>query len=558
MQRRQFLKNRKIGEDIIDNKIYYITSDYKIIKLNNDDFNASITLNTRDGDKNIIVFDNSVTSIGWGAFDGCFSLTTITIPESVTSIGKEAFFNCKSLASIDIPEGVTSIGSQAFYYCSSLTSINIPESVTSIGNYAFSGCRSLTSIVVAEGNVVYDSRNGCNAIIKINSNALIVGCSTTIIPDSVTSIGEYAFDSCSELISIILPDRVTSIGNYAFYKCSNLISVTLPDSMTGIGYGAFRDCSSLTSIDIPEGVTSIRNYTFDGCSSLTTVTLPESVTSIGDYAFYGCKSLASVNIPESVTSIGDRAFSGCSKLTAITCYAITPPTIDNDTFYNVEKSIPVYVPEDSVEAYKTAEYWSEFTNFQPPSIASGTCGDNLTWRLTEEYELVIGGTGDMYNYRYGNAPWYEYREMINMVILPDGLTSIGNQAFNDYSNLTSINIPASVTSIGEYAFSYCNNLTSITIPEDSQLTSIGHEAFYNCSNLVSITIPASVTSIGASTFNGCSSLASITSKAITPPSVSIYAFNYVSKSIPVYVPAESVSAYQSANYWKEFTNIQAI
>ena len=159
---------------------------------------------------------------------------------------------------------------------------------------------------------------------------------------------------------------VTSIGEWAFKDCSSLTAINIPESVTSIGMGAFYGCSSLTAINIPESVTRIESSAFDGCSSLTAINIPEDVTSIEIYTFYGCSSLIAINIPESVTSIGVETFYGCSSLTAITCHAVTPPTIGNSyTFYNVDKTIPVYVPAGSVEAYNAAAYWSEFTNIVP-------------------------------------------------------------------------------------------------------------------------------------------------------------------------------------------------
>ena len=403
---------------------------------------------------------------------------------SVTSIGYSAFHYCSSLTSIVIPEGVTSIGERAFRYCSSLTAITIPESVTSIASSAFRYCTSLIAITVDKGNTVYDSRGGCNAIIETNSNTLIAGCSATIIPEGVTSIGSSAFDGCSSLTAITIPESVTSIGNYAFSSCSSLTAITIPEGVTSIGERAFSGCWSLTAITIPEGIewigngafqetawganlaeglhyigkvlyryvgtmpenttievkegtTSICSDAFRGCSNLTTITIPEGVTSIGNEAFYNCSSLTSITIPESVTSIGDYAFNGCSSLTSIT------------------------IPENS----------------QLMSI--GRCAFSGCSSLTA-------------------------------ITIPENVTSIGESVFSGCSSLTIINIPERVTSIGGSAFEGCSRLTSITIPENSQLTRIERYAFYGCSSLIDINIPEGVTSIGELAFSGCSSLEYVT------------------------------------------------
>ena len=218
-----------------------------------------------------ITIPNSITSIGDRVFYQCTGLTSITIPESVTSIGKNAFENCKKLTSIIIPDGVKSIGDMTFSWCFALTEIVIPNSVTmigyeafeccfalksiviparvtEIGERAFNGCSALTSIIVAEGNPRYDSRMNCNAIIETATNTLIRGCSQTIIPESVTEIGKYAFNDCESLTSIIIPNNVTSIGAEAFRHCESLKSITIPASVKSIGVMAFDWCEKLNSI----------------------------------------------------------------------------------------------------------------------------------------------------------------------------------------------------------------------------------------------------------------------------------------------------------------------
>ena len=361
-------------------------------------------------------FTYSVTSIGNSAFYYCLSLTGIEIPNSVTSIGEYAFSQCYNLTDIEIPNSVKSIGGKAFYDCYSLTGIEIPNSVTSIGDCAFGGCSDLTSIVVDAGNSKYDSRNGCNAIIETVSNTLITGCQNTIIPNSVTSIGDCSFGGCSDLTSIEIPNSVKSIGYGAFSGCSSLRSIQIGNSVTSIGDDAFTYCTILTSIEIPNSVKSIGDYAFHGCYGLTSIEIPNSVTSIGDYAFhecpgltsivvdsgntkydsrngcnaiietasntliagcqntiipnsvtsigeyafYGCTSLISIEIPNSVTSIGNFAFAYCESLTRIICTATTPPTIESDTFS--EYSAFLFVPIDCKATYEVADYWENFNN----------------------------------------------------------------------------------------------------------------------------------------------------------------------------------------------------
>ena len=330
----------------------------------------------------------SVTSIADGAFYGCSDLISITIPSSVTSIGEWAFSGCSGLTSITIPNGVISIGDYAFQSCTSLTSITIPSSVTSIGKLPFFDCSGLKSIAVENGNPVYDSREDCNAIIKTSDNELISGCMNTTIPNSVTKIGQAAFQSCKGLRSVRIPNSVVSVGQNAFCNCSGMTSITIPNSVTSIGEAAFRGCSGLTAITIPNSVTSIDEYVFYECSGLTTVSIPNSVTFIDRYAFSRCRGLTAVTIPNSVTFIEQGAFFGCSGLTSISigsgiiticdqvfaccpeltdvyCYAESVPYTYADSYSNAFKDSSIeyatlHVPAGSVSAYQAVKPWKYF------------------------------------------------------------------------------------------------------------------------------------------------------------------------------------------------------
>lgn len=361
----------------------------------------------------------------------------------ITEIKSGSFLGCESLTSISIPSNVESIEGGSFEACRGLVSITIPSSVTSIDYNPFIFCNNLTTIVVSSDNPVYDSREGCNAIIETASNTIISSCSNTVIPSSVTNIGRAAFYG-SSLTSVSLPESVISIGgDGAFHSCKMLSSVTLPEGLTYISQVAFRDCPNLTSI----------------------------------------------NLPSSITSLGFWAFAECGLNSVIVNWE-TPMAIDSDPFYS-RGAITLYVPVGSKAAYAAADYWSEFKkiveftpciNFADENVKAicvanwDTDGDG---ELSYEEAAAVTELGKVFSDNNDITSFKELRFFT-------GLTEIGDGSFYGCINLTSIIIPINITSIDSYAFYGCENLSTLAITK--KVTSLSGLAFEGCSSLSSIIV----------------------------------------------------------------------
>ena len=330
---------------------------------------------------------NSVTNIKEAAFYGS-GLTSVTIPNSVTTIDMWAFGWCRDLVTVNIGNSVTTIGDMAFYLCDALTSVTIPSSVTTIGSDAFGSCSSLASIKVESGNAKYDSRDDCNAIIETETNTLIKGCNNTIIPNSVTTIGEFAFISCSSLTSMTIPNSVNTIGWSAFGNCTGLTSVIIPNSVTSIEKYAFSGCIGLTSITVKSGnnkydsrdncnaiIETANNTLIAGC--MNTI-IPNTVTTIGENAFDYCISLTSVTIPSSVTSIEKWAFYGCEGLIEVRSMITEPFEINPNCWEGVNTDeIPLYVPAGTKEKYEATAGWNVFKNIVEMDMAPIENGETI-------------------------------------------------------------------------------------------------------------------------------------------------------------------------------------
>jgi hypothetical protein len=535
--------------------------------------NGAITLTGYTGPGGAVAIPSTInglplTGIGDDAFDDCTNLTSVTIPDSVTSIGDDAFYGCAALAGVTIPGSVTSIGDDAFYGCAALAGVAIPSTVANLGEDAFGSCSSLTAITVDALNSFYSSTPD-GVLLNKNQTALIQcpGAKTGsyTIPNTVASIGDFAFSGCSGLTGVTIPGSVTNIGDGAFDDCSTLAAVYFQGNAPAGGSSAFQDDDATAyylagttgwgpvfaglpaflwdpaaqaAYTAANGAVTITKYTgpggaatlpgtiaglpvirigssaFSSCANLTGITLPDSLTGIGDWAFSSCTSLARVTIPAGVTNIGDWAFEYCTNLAAV--------TIGNGVAGIGEGAF---------------DFCTGLTN--------ATMGANVISIGNYAFEYCTNlAAVTLPNSLVSIGDWaFSSCASLAGAALPNNLASIGDDAFAYCSGLTNIAIPGSVTNLGEDAFVWCASLAAITVdalnPVYSSVagvlfnksrtlliqyppglsgaytlpdgvTSIGNWAFYSCASLTSVTLPNGVTGIGEGAFDSCASLAGVT------------------------------------------------
>ena len=547
----------KSGEFTVDGIRYYYT--------NEDDDEVSVTYSSSGKYSGNIVIPSTVTyngkqytvtKIGTGAFRDCTGLTAVTLPNAMTSIGRNAFRDCTGLTTVTISNSVTSIGSYAFYGCTGLTEVTIPNAMTDIGGWAFTYCTGLQTVIWNAHNVQDIPLNKSGTpmppfLYCKNLTDFVFGDEVEHIPaylcynltslknlvigNSVTTIGSYAFSSCTGLKKVIWNARNANgfQDDTPFSDCENLTEFVFGDEVEHIPDYLCYNLTSLKNLVIGNSVTNIRSHAFKGCTGLTAVTLPNAMTDIGGWAFAYCTGLTEVTIPNAVTHIGDGVFAYCTGLKKVIWNARNVQNfLHNYSTYPFLscKQLTDFVFGEEVEhipallccelaSLKNLVIGNSVTSIGISAFDGCSGLTEVIWnaRNVQDFQdnssRPFSGCDRLTDFVFGeeveHIPDYLCYQLtsLNTIVIPNSVTSIGTNAFSFCSGLKTVTIPNSVKSIGDKAFYFCKGLTEVSIP--NSVTNIGSSAFEDCTELKTVTIGNSVTDIGDEAFSSCFNLTEV-------------------------------------------------
>ena len=547
-----------------------------------------------------LIVDEGIREIGDHAFESYHALQNVSLASSVQAIRNNAFSTCTSLLFVGMQEGLTYIAEWAFEGCNMLNALELPSTLTEIGDEAFKDCSGLQVIY---SKALLPPTLGTDVFSGVNKYI------TVLVPDN--SVDRYkAATGWSDFMNISSENGTLDYPNG---MCGDSVTWLFEQDE---GYLIIQGSGAMWNFG--DAAPEYSDYS----RTTTAIIIDEGVTSVGDFAFERFTQATMLAIGPDVQSLGQKAFAACTGVTGIYCQSVTPPTWgDANVFSGLDVSQPVvYVQLDSYPMYKKATGWKDFTNYKGvvgDSIVdlttpvteeeyTGMCGDSVIWTIKGRM-MTISGSGTMWDYSTeAPAAYSQYMQQIDsviiesgvttlgasafsgfptlkLVVLPNSLKTIGENAFEGCGSLTNIKIPNSVQYIGNEAFMYCSVLQSVVLPEHlseitanlfafcsslqsvqmyDEVATIGWNAFIMCRALSTITLPSSMQEIRGSAFANCSGLRSIECDAVTPPVLADAdnnsVFSNVPSSIPLYVPAQSVQAYQSDAGWSYFTDIQPI
>ena len=551
---------------------------------------------SEDGRTVLGVYDTSITSIeipfgieiiGERAFDGCWLLREVVLPESVKQIERWAFSRCKYLRKINLPMQLTEIEQGSFDKCEFLESIDIPKTVKCIGSFAFSGCKSLRRITLPQGLTSIGDRafSDCDSLRKI------------IIPGSIKSLGNWAFWYCKGLKDIVLNEGLEEMDG-AFPGCISVKSINLPNSLKGIEGYSLNDFEKLKEIRlsednphfrfidgvlysrdlrkiirvmsyhegtfiVPKSVRVIGCLAFDGCKRISKVVIPDTVKTIERMGFHDCTSLKEVILPQNLKKIDSHCFAGCIQLSHISI-PDSVREIDWCGFRGCDAMKTIHLP-DSLKAIGANIFpFSLKTITVSPTCRNFTTIDGILYNKDVTELVAFPKNSETTHFvvpdsvkKLGSEAFW-YCEKLKSIKLPDGLAEIGNGSFSYCRSLMSISLPDGIKTIPDAAFDSCKSLRNVKLP--SHLQKLGEKAFFLCSSLSSITLPKSLMRIKE--FSIPDTIREIHVPFRDPQKVAqrFYSLRYygwnTESEVKLFVPKGTKTKYLENGFWADWLTIE--